>query len=228
MIAVLAVLGVLAVVFGPMLWVRWAMARHGADRPDLPGTGGELARHLLDLAGLGHVRVERAPGALSDHYDPEARAVRLSEAHHDGRSVSAAAVAAHEVAHAVQDRDGMPLLRLRLGLVRAARAAERAAMVVLLAAPVVGVATGSPGVGLAGVAASLLLVALGLLAHLVTLPVELDASFGKALPALERGGYLAGEDLRRARSVLRAAAFTYVAGALVALLNVARWARAFR
>jgi Zn-dependent membrane protease YugP len=112
----------LAVVLGPQLWVRSAMRRHAADRPDLPGTGGELARHLLDLAGLRDVPVETVPAG--DHYDPVAKAVRLTPATFEGRSITAVAVATHEVSHALQDADGNRFLaaRVRLaGVLRASR-----------------------------------------------------------------------------------------------------------
>ena len=88
-LAIVAIL-LLVVIFGPQIWVRRVLEKHGADRPDLPGNGAELARHLLDEAGLQHVTVE--PTELGDHYDPDALAVRLTPAHHDGRSVSAVAV----------------------------------------------------------------------------------------------------------------------------------------
>src|SRR3954469_16413527 len=96
----------LALLLRPQLWVRRVMAQHGVDRPDLPGTGAELARHLLDEAGLQSVTVEKTD--IGDHYDPEARVVRLLPQHHDGRSIAAVAVAAHEVSHAVQHARGEP------------------------------------------------------------------------------------------------------------------------
>ncbi len=96
----LGVVLLLALVFGPQFWVQWAMKRHGGERPDLPGTGGELARHLLDEAGLQSVPVEETE--IGDHYDPEARAVRLLPQNLAGRSVTAVAIAAHEVSHAIQ------------------------------------------------------------------------------------------------------------------------------
>jgi hypothetical protein len=215
----------LAVVFGPALYVRWTMARHGAERPDFPGTGGELARHLLDEAGLAQVVVERTDSG--DHYDPEARAVRLGEAQFDGRSVTAVAVAAHEVGHAVQHRDGMAMFGLRIRLVRLAMATERIAYVILLLAPVLAFFTRSPALLFGQLALFAGVMGLSVVVHLVTLPVELDASYRRALPALA-AGYLAPADLGRARSVLRAAALTYVASALVSLLNIARIARLFR
>src|SRR4051812_4876673 len=118
MSVILALAGVLliALIFGPQLWIRHVLARHGIDRPDLPGTGAELARHLLDAADLQSVSVEQTD--KGDHYDPEARAVRLLPQHHDGRSVTAVAVAAHEVSHAVQHARGEPAFARRFGLVR--------------------------------------------------------------------------------------------------------------
>src|SRR5262245_41342200 len=111
----LAALILLALVFGPQWWIRRVLVRHGVDRPDLPGTGAELARHLLDEAGLAAVKVERTD--QGDHYDPVAQAVRLIPVHHDGRSIAAAAVAAHEVAHALQHARGERAFALRFALV---------------------------------------------------------------------------------------------------------------
>jgi Zn-dependent membrane protease YugP len=224
-ILALAALILLAVVLGPQWWVRRVLARHGADRPDLPGTGAELARHLLDEAGLGEVKVERTD--IGDHYDPEARAVRLSAPHHDGRSIAAVAVAAHEVSHAVQHARAERPFALRFALVKRFAWLDRVASVVLLLAPVVFIVLKAPILLALQVVAGLLLLALRVVVHLVTLPVELDASFGKALPVLERG-YLAEADLPAARSVLKAAAWTYVAAALATLLDVARWVRMLR
>lgn len=219
----LGALLLLALVFGPSLWVAHVMRRRGADRPDLPGTSGELARHLLDEAGLHGVPVEEAPDG--DHYDPEARAVRLSPEHRDGRSVAAVAVATHEVAHAVQHARDEPAFRRRMALVRWIAPLDRAALVVLLAAPLLFAVLHAPSLLAAQFAIGAFLLLGRLAVHAVTLPVEWDASFGKALPVLERGAYLRPEDMPAARQVLRAAALTYVAAALATLLNAARWFR---
>lgn len=218
---VLAIL--LGLVFGPMLWVRWVMARHADDRPDLPGTGGELARHLLDEAGLHHVTVE--PTDEGDHYDPAAPAVRLGPGHLDGRSITAAAVAAHEVAHAVQHRDGARLFGLRLALARIVAPLRMAAIVLMTVLPLGGVAAGAGHLVLPSMALALAVFALSIALQLVTLPLEFDASFGRAMPALRAGGYLAERDLTAARRVLQAAALTYLAGALLSLLRLARVVR---
>src|SRR5436190_2473599 len=140
----LAIAGLLflALLFGPQLWVRRVIAQHGAERPDLPGTGAELARHLLDEANLPSVIVE--PTDKGDHYDPEAQAVRLTPAHHDGRSVAAVAVAAHEVSHAVQHARGEPMFMRRLALIRQLGWVEKLASVILLLSPLVFAVMRSP------------------------------------------------------------------------------------
>jgi Zn-dependent membrane protease YugP len=224
----LAVLGLLfvALVLGPQWWVRRVLVRHGVDRPDLPGTGAELARHLLDQAGLGAVAVERSD--QGDHYDPVARAVRLIAAHHDGRSVAAAAVAAHEVSHALQHARGERAFSLRFALVNRFAWIDRVASIVLLLAPVVFIAVKAPVLLALQLACGFALLLARVAIHVVTLPVEFDASFAKALPVLDRGRYLAAADLPAARSVLRAAAWTYVAAALATLFDIARWFRMLR
>ena len=224
LVLVLAIL--FAVLVGPHWWVRHVLERHGVERADLPGTGGELARHLLDRAGLYGVKVELTGDG--DHYDPEERAVRLLPQHHDGRSVAAVAVAAHEVSHAVQHANGEPAFALRFDLVRKVIWIDRIAIVLLSLAPVIAILVRAPRLFIVELIAGLVLLTARVAVHVVTLPVELDASFGKALPVLEKGGYLAPADMPAARTVLRAAAFTYVASALMTLLNVARWLRILR
>src|SRR5215475_10408620 len=225
-ILVLILVILLVVLLGPQWWVRHVLERHGVERADLPGTGGELARHLLDLAGLHGVKVELTGDG--DHYDPEERAVRLLPQHHDGRSVAAVAVAAHEVSHAVQHANGEPAFALRFDLVRKVIWIDRIGIVLLSLAPFIAILARAPRLFIVELIAGLALLAVRVAVHVVTLPVELDASFGKALPVLERGGYLAPADMPAARTVLRAAAFTYVASALMTLLNVARWLRILR
>ena len=216
----------LALVFGPQLWVKRVLRQHGADRPDLPGTGAELARHLLDEADLQSVTVEKTD--LGDHYDPEAHAVRLLPQHHDGRSVAAVAVAAHEVSHAVQHARGETAFMRRLELIRSLVWVERVAGVVLMLTPIVLIVVRSPALAILQVIAGIALLGIRVVVHATTLPVEFDASFGKALPVLLRGRYLAAGDMQAARGVLKAAAYTYVAAALASLLDVARWFRILR
>jgi len=214
---------ILALVFGPSVWVKYVLKKHGAERPDLPGTGGEFARHLLDEAKLADVKVEVTN--RGDHYDPGVRAVRLLRQHHDGRSVAAVAIAAHEVAHAIQHAWGEPAFKRRIELVGSLIWVERLATVVLIATPAIFATVRVPAVAVLEIAAAIALMGVGVIVHAVTLPVEFDASFGKALPVLEGRRYLSEKDLPAARHVLKAAAMTYVAAALATLLNIARWFR---
>ena len=215
----------LALVFGPSWWIKHVLRKHGADRPDLPGTGAEFARHLLDQAKLTDVKVEVTD--MGDHYDPAERAVRLLPQHHDGRSVAAVAVAAHEVSHAIQHARGERAFALRAALVGKLIWIDRLATGVVLLAPVLFILVKSPAVVILDIVAAIALLSIHVVVHVVTLPVELDASFGKALPVLEGRRYLSEQDMPAARTVLRAAAYTYVAAALATLLNVARWFRIF-
>src|SRR6185436_10018608 len=121
------------------------------------------------------------PTDKGDHYDPEAQAVRLTPAHHDGRSVAAVAVAAHEVSHAVQHARGERPFARRLALVKQLIWVERAASVILMATPLVFILVKSPALAILQVGAGLALLAIRIVVHAVTLPVEFDASFGKAL-----------------------------------------------
>tara|TARA_R110002020_G_scaffold108240_2_gene250952 strand:- start:5066 stop:5752 length:687 start_codon:yes stop_codon:yes gene_type:complete len=222
----LGLLAVLALVYGPQVWVGHTLRKHSAERPDFPGTGGEMARHLVERLGLEGVGVEMTD--KGDHYDPESRMVRLSEANHDGASLTAVAVAAHEVGHALQHQRGERGLALRQKLAGVAMATDRIASVFFIAAPILAIALRAPAALLAMAVIGIGLLSVRVLVHLVTLPVEYDASFNKALPILREGGYLAEDDLASARSVLKAAALTYVAAALMSLLNLARWFRFLR
>ena len=226
MIIILGIILVLALVFGPSLWARWMLARHGDPRPDFPGTGGELARHLLDEGGLREVRVETTHEG--DHYDPDDKAVRLEAQYHDGTSLTAVAVAAHEVGHAFQDRDGYIPLATRTRLVKALHPIQRIGAAVAMIGPVLGAATFSPVIALVTLGVGILTMASSVVVHIVTLPVELDASFARALPVLDQGGYIPKRDLAAARGILRACALTYVVGALASLLNLWRWIRFLR
>lgn len=214
----------LALVFGPQAWVNATLRRYGQDRPDYPGTGGELARHLLDEAGLDDVKVERIEAG--DHYSAQDRAVRLSPAHFDGRSVTAVAVAAHEVGHALQHANAYGPLMLRQKLVGHAVVIQRLGSVVMMATPIMFALVRSPAALVAEIGAAFVLMLVSVVIHAVTLPTEFDASFRRALPILER--YIPESDIPAARAVLKAAALTYVAGALVTLLNLSQWLRVLR
>jgi Zn-dependent membrane protease YugP len=223
-ILIIGLVLMLALAFGPSIWIRRVMAQHADDRPDFPGTGAELARHLLDQASLQAVVVEEGSG---DHYDPDAKAVRLSKGNFEGRSLTAVAVAAHEVGHAVQDRDGYAPLIARQKIVAVASRADQIATAASFGLSIIGGAAISPRVLMIGFAVIMLSGLIRVIANLVTLPVEFDASYNRALPVLATG-YIPPDDQDAARQILRAAALTYVASALVSVLNVMRFLRWLR
>jgi len=218
---IVILLVIAALVFGPGLWVQRVLVRYSTPADRYSGTGAQLARHLLDKNGLGNVAVEKTQ--QGDHYDPEDKAVRLSDDKFDGRSLTAITVAAHEVGHAIQDHEGYAPLRIRSRLVRASRNVERLGAGVLLVSPFIGVLTRAPGLGILMFVAGLLTLGTSTLIHLATLPTEFDASFGRALPMLDEQRILKSVDRPHARKLLRAAALTYVAASLMSLLNIARW-----
>jgi hypothetical protein len=223
----LLVLGViLAVAFLPQMWVSSVLRRHQAERAEFPGTGGEFARHILDEMKLSHVKVEVTD--LGDHYDPADKAVRLSKPHFGGKSLAAVVVAAHEVGHAMQDASAYPPLAARTRLAKSTANLEKVGMVVMLAAPILMVLGKSPVFLLMSVAAGVVIMLMSVAIHAVTLPVEFDASFRRALPVLKAGNYVNAKDLASARQILLAAALTYVASAAISLLNVWRWLRVLR
>jgi Zn-dependent membrane protease YugP len=222
MLIALVMIAVLALVFGPSIWVRLVMRANAAEIPGLPGTGGELAVHLVKQLGLDGVIVETS--AIGDHYDPGDRAVRLSPGNFESRSLTEVAVAAHEVGHAIQHQNGDRRLAARTRLAPLADTIAKISVYAISAAPVIGLITRHPVpfsllvvFGISGLAARMVV-------HLFTLPTEWDASFGKALPVLIEGEYISPAHQQIVKKVLRAAALTYVSAALADILNLARWA----
>jgi Zn-dependent membrane protease YugP len=221
MLIIIGALVLLALIFLPGLWVQRVLSKYSRPTDRYPGTGGELARHLLDGLGLEDVKVEQTD--QGDHYDPQARAVRLTPEKYAGKSLTAITVAAHEVGHAHQDARAYPPLKWRTRLVKLVAPAQRLGAGILMLAPLIGIALRTPAVGVLMFFGGLLAMGTTTVIHLVTLPTELDASFGRALPLLRKGGYLQDGDEPHARKLLQAAALTYVAASLMSLLNVARW-----
>ncbi len=174
-------------------------------------TGAEVARDILDSQGLHSVPVERVPGQLSDHYDPIHKVVRLSETNYDQPSLAALAVAAHEVGHAIQDAKGYAPLVVRARLFPVLSIGMNFGPLLVMG----GIFLAMPSLlwlGIVGFAAAVVF-------HLVTLPVEFDAS-RRALALLSTNGYLSRQENDGARSVLTAAALTYVVGFLIALAQL--------
>ncbi|MDJ0776520.1 MAG: zinc metallopeptidase [Gammaproteobacteria bacterium] len=222
----LVIVAVVVLIYGPQFWVRWVLTRHNRQpEANFPGTGGELARHLLNRYDLQEIAVEITDAG--DHYDPQARAVRLTRDKYEGRTMTAITVAAHECGHALQHAAAEPLFMLRSRLAIGSVIAQGVGSFLLFAAPLSVLVTKAPAAGLISVLGAFLVMGSAIVVHFVTLPVELDASFNKAMPLLE-SGYLEDEQKPAARSILRAAAWTYVAASLASLLNFWRWLAVLR
>ncbi len=177
-------------------------------------TGAEAARRILNSAGIYDVTVEHVRGNLTDHYDPRARVLRLSDSVYGSASVAAIGVAAHECGHAIQDEESYAPLRIRSALVPVANFGTKAAIPIII----LGLFFGS---SYTLIQIGLLCFALGTLFQIVTLPVEFNAS-ARAVRILGDSHMLMEEELQQTRKVLSAAALTYVAAALASVLSLLR------
>ncbi len=210
-----------AVVFGPQIWAKKILTKYSKHREDFPGTGGELAQHLLTQLNMSDVKVEVTE--LGDHYDPIEKSVRLSQANWEGKSLTAVVTAAHEVGHAIQDYSNYQPLQARTRLVGVAQVAEKIGAGLMILIPVVAIIARIPAAGVLMFLGGLASLGSSVVVHFVTLPVESDASFRRALPILEQGEYISVKDQGAARRILTACALTYVASSLASLLNLWRW-----
>ena len=132
----------LALIFGPSLWVRFVMKRYSKEKPEMPGTGGELAEHLIERFTLKDVKVEVTE--LGDHYDPVEKKVRLLREHYESKSLTAVAIAAHEVGHAIQDQQGDKRLATRTKMIPVADKVARWSAAIISLSPVIGIITRHP------------------------------------------------------------------------------------
>ncbi|MDX1962934.1 MAG: zinc metallopeptidase [Pirellulales bacterium] len=202
------------------LWARTRMmsAYNDASQMPAPLSGAAAARYILDSAGLHHVGVEAVPGQLSDHYDPTAKALRLSQPNFVGRSLSAVGIAAHEAGHAIQDAERYAPLVIRNLAVPAANFGGSGGIGLMLLGAVMQI---QPliwaGLGLFSVVA---------LFQIINLPVEYDAS-ARAKRILVDSGIVPSTEMPHINKVLNAAALTYVAGTLESILTVAYYAMIF-
>jgi Zn-dependent membrane protease YugP len=193
------------------LKVKSSFARYNSVYASKGVNAAKVSRALLDGFGLQNVSVERVPGELTDHYDPRTKVLRLSDSVGGSSSIAAIGVAAHEVGHAMQDRDGYAPLGFRNAFVPVANIGSTAAMPLFI----LGLFTGfGPLINI-----GILLFSGVVLFHLITLPVEFDAS-SRALKFLGGTGTLTSGEIAGAKSVLNAAAMTYVAATVMALMNL--------
>ncbi|MCK6074229.1 zinc metallopeptidase [Paenibacillus silvae] len=200
------------------LWAQFRVKgtfRRWAEVPNLSGmTGYDAARHMLDANGLHDVPIEPVRGSLSDHYDPINRVVRLSEPVYYERSISALSVACHEVGHAIQHKESYPMLALRHRIFPIVNFASGIAPLLLIAGFIFN-AMNLVGVGI-------IFFSVTVAFQLITLPVEFNAS-NRAREIMVSEGYIRNEEEKGVAKVLNAAALTYVAAALISLLELIRY-----
>lgn len=201
------------------LWAQWqvksAYSKYARQRNLRGLTGLDVARVLMQNEGLEHVRVEGIPGQLTDHYDPRAKVMRLSDGSAREPSVAAMAIVAHELGHAAQDQQGYAWLRLRSGIVGAANIGSQLGTILFFIGFLMTVlASGPLGTTIATI--GLVLFSAAVAFTLVTLPVEFNAS-ARAREMLMRNGLVTAQEASGVNAVLNAAAMTYVAAAAQAI-----------
>jgi len=189
--------------------------RYKKERASSNMTGYEVARRMLDNNGLQNVQIEQTNGKLSDHYDPRTRTVRLSPSIHNEASVAAVAVAAHEVGHAIQHANNYIPLQFRSALVPVVNVANRLGFIAILA----GLLLEAFMIAEIGI----LLIASLFIFQLITLPVEFNASRRAMVGLREMNILYDHNEIRGARKTLNAAALTYVAALIVAMMELLRW-----
>ena len=197
------------------LWVRSSYKKYSKEMSASGLTGAQTARMILDRNNLTNVRVEPVAGQLTDHYDPRSKTVRLSEGNFAQNSIAAVSVAAHECGHAIQDASGYLPMKLRAGIFPVVAFSSQIWVYLFIAGIFMGGASGA-GQFFIQLAAILFLAVLAF--HVVTLPVEINAST-RAYGLLTRYGVLSAREAGGTRRVLTAAAFTYIAAALTAVLT---------
>ena len=199
--------------FGPSLWVKQVLKKYRALRVDLPGTGGELAQHLIQRYQLDGVTVEVGQEG-QDHYDILAKKIRLSPYVFDGQSLTAVAVATHEVGHAIAHHRQDTVAKLRTRYLPWAMRLQRLAFLLLIIWPILSLALRLPYLPVLHIGIVALMGIMTVFIQLAILPEEWDASFNKALPILREGNYVSERDLPKIKRILTACAMTYVAAAL--------------
>lgn len=207
---------ILIMIFGMLisgaaaLWVKSSYSKYSKKMSNSGMTGAQVARTILDRNGLQNVRVEPVAGQLTDHYDPRHKVVRLSESNYRENSIAGVSVAAHEVGHAIQDASGYVPMKLRAGIFPVVNFSSQLWPMALMMGIFIG--------GQFWIQLAVIMFAAVLAFHVVTLPVEVNAST-RAYGLLTRYGMLSHTEAGGTKRVLTAAAFTYIAAALTAIMT---------
>ena len=203
--------------FLPSIWVSYILKKNNEILPDMPFTGKELGIKLLKENKLENILIE--PINQVDHYNPLEKKVRISEDKLHKKSITSIAVVAHEIGHAIQDKENYKPLLLRQKLIEKTILFQRVgSFLLIIGLPSIFAITKSPFITFLAAILIMGCLSTNVVIHLITLPVEFDASFKRALPILQK--YVPNENMRQCRSVLRAAAFTYLAQSIVSIFRL--------
>jgi Zn-dependent membrane protease YugP len=221
MIILIIILLVVMLIYGPNFWVRYVIRKHSKPLEGMPGTGSELAQHLIERYQLEGVTIKET-SKDEDYYSPDEKMVGLSPEVYHGKSLAAIAIAAHEVGHAIQYHNNEAVSRLRQRYAVPARSLQAVGVGILSLSPILGMVLRTPSLMIITLAIGVIAMLAAVVMNALVLPLEYDASFAKALPILQ-DGYVPEEYLPAITQVLRACAFTYVAAALADIVNIWRW-----
>ena len=205
------------ILFLPNLWVNYVLKKNNEILPGMPFTGKELGNRILKELKINNVTIHSIKQL--DHYNPIEKKVHISENKIDKKSITSISVVVHEIGHAIQDKENYKPLILRQKLIEKTMIFQRlGSFLLIIGLPSIFAFTKSPLITF--IAAILIMGCLStnVLIHLITLPVEFDASFKRALPILKK--YVPNENMKQCKSVLRAAAFTYLAQSIISIFRL--------
>lgn len=218
LISLFLIIGATIISLGATLFIKWNYKKYKQENLSKKMTGYDVAREILDKNNLSDILIFETDGELSDHYDPSNKTIKLSHDIYHGSTIAAAAVAAHECGHAIQDKNGYTFLRFRNKIIPLVNLSSKAGYVAIM----VGVIFNYINLIWVGIAFEIII----LLFQLITLPVEFDAS-KRALVIIKKLHIVNNEEHSGAKKMLTSAALTYVAGVLSTLLEILRLVLAF-
>ncbi len=203
--------------FIPSLWVNYILKKYNKILPDMPFTGKELGNKILEEQKLKNVSIN--PIKQLDHYNPVDKKIHISNDKLNKKSITSIAVVAHEIGHAIQDKENYKPLKLRQSLIERTMVFQRiGSFLLIIGLPSIFAFTKSPFITFIAALIIMGCLTTNVLIHLITLPVEFDASFKRALPILTK--YVPRENMYQCKAVLRAAALTYLAQSIVSIFRL--------
>ena len=203
--------------FLPNIWVNYVLKNNNKNLPDMPFTGKQLGVKILEEQKIYNVSIE--PIKQLDHYNPIKKKIHIGEDKLNKKSITSIAVVAHEIGHAIQDKENYKPLIMRQKLIEKTMIFQRlGSFLLIIGLPSIFAFTKSPLITFISAIIIMGCLSTNVLIHLITLPVEFDASFKRALPILEK--YVPKENMKQCRSVLRAAALTYLSQSIVSVFRL--------